>query len=95
MVHFVHIKLGSKNTMCSSTTTSLPSGTIGSPGLMATRLTMGFFQVCWEVLKVNIMNVFHDFHARGMFGKTSIPPSFLLFRINQGLLILRIFDLLA
>jgi hypothetical protein len=57
--------------------------------------TMGFFEAFWEVLKVDITNVFHDFHARGMFGKTSIPPSFLLFRINQGLLILRIFDLLA
>jgi len=57
--------------------------------------TMGFFQVCWEVLKVNIMNVFHDFHARGMFEKTSIPPSFLLFRTNKDLLISRSFDLLA
>jgi hypothetical protein len=33
---------------------------------------MGFFQVCWEVLKVDIMNVFHDFHARGMFEKSLI-----------------------
>jgi hypothetical protein len=32
--------------------------------------TMGFFQACWEVLKANIMNVFHDFHARGMFEKS-------------------------
>jgi hypothetical protein len=29
--------------------------------------TMGFFQACWEVLKVDIMNVFHNFHTRGMF----------------------------
>jgi hypothetical protein len=30
---------------------------------------MGFFQACWEVLKVDIMNVVHDFNARGMFEK--------------------------
>jgi hypothetical protein len=28
---------------------------------------MAFFQDCWDVLKKDIMNVFHDFHTRGMF----------------------------
>jgi hypothetical protein len=32
--------------------------------------TVGFFQACWEVLKAHIINVFHDFHARGMFEKS-------------------------
>jgi hypothetical protein len=27
--------------------------------------TMGFFQGCWEVPKADIVNVFHEFHARG------------------------------
>jgi undecaprenyl pyrophosphate synthase len=31
--------------------------------------TMAFFQACWEVLKVDRMNVFNDFHARSMFEK--------------------------
>ncbi len=30
-------------------------------------VTMAFFQACWDVLKEDIMNVFHDFHARGKF----------------------------
>jgi hypothetical protein len=29
--------------------------------------SMVFFQACWDVLKGDIMNVFHDFHARGKF----------------------------
>jgi len=29
--------------------------------------TMAFFQACWDVLKEDIMNVFHDFRSRGMF----------------------------
>jgi hypothetical protein len=32
--------------------------------------TTGFFQACWEVLKIDIMNVFHDLHARGMLEKS-------------------------
>jgi hypothetical protein len=32
--------------------------------------TMGFFQACWEVLKAYIVNVFHEFHARGTFEKS-------------------------
>ena len=31
---------------------------------------MAFFQACWDVLKVDIMNVFHDFHTRGLFEKS-------------------------
>jgi hypothetical protein len=37
--------------------------------LRPNRFTVGFFQACWEVPKVDIMNVFHNFHAKGMFGK--------------------------
>jgi hypothetical protein len=32
--------------------------------------TMAFFQASWDVLEVDITNVFHDFCARGMFGKS-------------------------
>jgi hypothetical protein len=32
--------------------------------------TMVFFQACWDVLKVDIMNVFHEFHVRGKFEKS-------------------------
>ena len=29
--------------------------------------SMAFFQACWEVLRVDIMKVFNEFHARGKF----------------------------
>jgi len=32
--------------------------------------TMYFFQACWEVLKEEITNVYHECHARGMFVKS-------------------------
>jgi hypothetical protein len=32
--------------------------------------TMAFFQACWDVLKEDIMNVFHDFRSRGMFKRS-------------------------
>jgi hypothetical protein len=25
---------------------------------------MAFFQVCWDMIKADVMGVFHDFHAR-------------------------------
>jgi hypothetical protein len=31
---------------------------------------MAFFQTCWDVLKVDIMSVFHVFHAKGLFEKS-------------------------
>ena len=39
--------------------------------------SVAFFQVCWDVLRVDIMKVFRDFHARGMFEK-SLNASFIL-----------------
>jgi hypothetical protein len=27
--------------------------------------SMALFQVCWEVFRVDVMNVFHEFHACG------------------------------
>jgi len=33
--------------------------------------TMAFFQACWEVLRLDIMEVFSDFHAREVFEKES------------------------
>jgi hypothetical protein len=41
-------------------------------------------QVGWEVFKANIMNVLHDFHARGMFGKSLNATFILLYRRYQG-----------
>jgi hypothetical protein len=29
-----------------------------------------FFQACWDVLKEDIMKLFHDFHARGKFERS-------------------------
>jgi hypothetical protein len=31
--------------------------------------SMAFFQVWWEVIKTNVMGVFHDFHATSKFEK--------------------------
>jgi hypothetical protein len=31
--------------------------------------TMAFFQACWDVIKEDIMRVFHNFHARSKFEK--------------------------
>jgi hypothetical protein len=33
--------------------------------------TLAFFQACWDVIKADIMGVFHDFHARSKFEKKS------------------------
>jgi hypothetical protein len=38
--------------------------------------SMAFFQACWDVLRVDIMKVFSDFHARGKFEK-SLNASFI------------------
>jgi hypothetical protein len=38
--------------------------------------SMVFFQACWDVLRVDIMKVFSDFHARGKFEK-SLNASFI------------------
>jgi hypothetical protein len=33
--------------------------------------TMAFFQVCWAVIKEDIIGVFHEFHARRKFETNS------------------------
>ena len=38
--------------------------------------SMAFFQACWEVLRVDIMKVFNEFHARGKF-ELSLNTSFI------------------
>jgi len=38
--------------------------------------SMAFFQTCWDVLSLDIMKVFHDFHVRGWFEK-SLNASFI------------------
>jgi hypothetical protein len=32
--------------------------------------SLAFFQACWDVLKEDIMKVFHGFHARGKFERS-------------------------
>jgi hypothetical protein len=59
--------------------------------------SMAFFQACWEVLKEDIMTVFHDFHARDKFER-SLNTTFIALisrKKKQGLLILGISDLLV
>jgi hypothetical protein len=38
--------------------------------------SMAFFQACWDVMRVDIMKVFDEFHARGLFEK-SLNASFI------------------
>jgi hypothetical protein len=38
--------------------------------------SMAFFQACWDVVSVDIMKVFYDFHGRGLFEK-SLNASFI------------------
>jgi len=46
-----------------------------APGLDG--YSIAFFQAFWDVLRLDIMKVFFDFHARGMFEK-SLNVSFIL-----------------
>lgn len=39
---------------------------------------MGFFKSCWDVLKEDIVNIFHEFHARGKIEKVLMLRSLLL-----------------
>lgn len=52
---------------------------LGSDGFF-----MVFFQACWDVLKVCIMNVFHNFHTRGLFEKNFDATFITLFPKNLG-----------
>jgi hypothetical protein len=53
---------------------------------------MAFFQVCWDMIKADVMGVFHDFHARSKVWKVLMLLSLLLFQKNPELLILRTFN---
>jgi hypothetical protein len=50
----------------------------GDKALGPDGFSMAFFQACWNVLKVDIMKAFSDFHARGKFEK-SLNASFITF----------------
>jgi hypothetical protein len=39
----------------------------GDKALGPDSFLLAFFQSCWEILKEDIMNVFHEFHAREKF----------------------------
>ena len=53
------------------------------------------FQACWDVLKVDIMNVFHDFHARSLFEKTFYPTFITFIPKKHRVVDITIFILLA
>ena len=42
----------------------------GNKALGLDGFSMAFFQVCWDVLRVDIMKVFGEFHVGGMFEKS-------------------------
>ena len=42
----------------------------GNKALGPDGFTMAFFQSCWSMVKTDIMNVFHNFHAQAMFKKS-------------------------
>jgi hypothetical protein len=60
-----------------------------APGLDG--FTLAFFLACWDLIKADIMWVFHDFLASSKFEKVLMPLSLLSFQRNPGLLILRTF----
>jgi hypothetical protein len=42
----------------------------GDKAMGPNSFSLPFFQPCWEILKEDIMNVFHDIHARGKFERS-------------------------
>jgi hypothetical protein len=46
--------------------------------------SLAFFQVCWEVLRVYVMNVFHEFHACKKLKGASMPLLMPLFPRRHG-----------
>ena len=48
----------------------------GDKALGPDGFTMAFFQTCWCLMKTDIMNVFHNFHAHAVFEK-SLNATFL------------------
>lgn len=45
--------------------------------------SMTFFQACWEILKEDIMKVFHDFHAKDKFER-SLNVTFIVLIPKRG-----------
>jgi hypothetical protein len=57
--------------------------------------SMAFFQVCWDVLRGDIMEVLRDFMMKVFLKRASILCSFCLFRKFQMLLLSKIFGILV
>jgi hypothetical protein len=57
--------------------------------------SMAFFQARWNVIKVDIMRVFHDFHDGSKFEKSLNATFIALIPKKSRLLILRTFGLLV
>jgi len=56
---------------------------------------MGFFVTCWEVLKHDIMNAFHNFYELEIFGKSFNATYIALIPKKKGARSLKILDQLA
>jgi hypothetical protein len=65
------------------------SGKVSGPDCFS----MAFFQECWKVIKVDIMGVFHDFHASSKFERSLNATFIALIPKKLGPLILRTFTL--
>jgi len=53
--------------------------------------SIAFFQVCWEVIKADIMGVFHDFHASSKFEKSLNATFIALIPKKIGAIVLKDF----
>jgi hypothetical protein len=56
---------------------------------------LAFFYSCWELLKKDVMNIFHECHARGKFEKCLDASFIALIPKNVGGWILTIFTILV
>jgi hypothetical protein len=57
--------------------------------------SMAFFQPCWNVLSLDIMEVFNDFHAKGLFEKCLNASFILLIPEIPGVVLSKISGLLV
>jgi hypothetical protein len=57
--------------------------------------SIAFFQLCWDVLSLDIMNVFFNFHAKGLFEKSLNVLFILLISKIPGANFLRHFRLIS
>jgi hypothetical protein len=80
MVQLLQIMLRLENILC-STTVCILNNLVDSlswrvkalnsdKALGPNDFSMAFFQACWDVIKDDLMKVFHDFHAKAKFERS-------------------------